>query len=285
MRAVRRLTRALAALLLAASAVQADVVHLVNGRRIEGRVVARTAEGLQLEVAGGQIHVPAAQVARVEERLAPQDELAVRVRNADMGDPDVVARLAVWASQRGLGLEARQLEAQADGLRLERKVAEARARADAIGWLDVLAWARERRLSTEVRVWLADRAVAANPRNRAAWEARDLALREQAEAARPKPPAARPDPAGPARPAPPAPAEDREADERVAALERQLAEQEAEAEALRERVGELERRRPIVARRRRQRTQPQVPGLWVGPQVEAPCDAPPRSGPLVQVRR
>lgn len=276
---MRSLARTLAAILLAGSAAQADVLHLVNGRQIEGRVVSRTAEGVQVEVAGGVILVPTAQVKRVEERLAPQDELAVRAARTDMGDPEAVARLAAWASQRALGAEARQLEALADGLLLERKVEEARARADALGWLDVLAWARARGLSPEVRVWLADRAVAANPRNRAAWDARDLALREQAEAARP--------PAAPRRAAPPPPPrpEARETDERVAALERQLAEQEAEAEALRERVGDLERRRPIVARRRRQATRPLVPGLWVGPQVQAPCEAPPpRGGALVRVR-
>ena len=57
-----------------------DVLHLNNGRRLEGRVVSQRAGSISLEVRGGVLQIPASMVRRVERKQTPREEYAARAR-------------------------------------------------------------------------------------------------------------------------------------------------------------------------------------------------------------
>src|SRR4051812_13469545 len=93
---------ATAAVLLVAAAGRADVVHLKNGRVIEGTVIAETARDLRLKTPEGIIVLPKVVVATIERCETPEVELGDRLAQTDLHDPAAVEALAVWASSRGL---------------------------------------------------------------------------------------------------------------------------------------------------------------------------------------
>jgi hypothetical protein len=277
---MRRALLSLALFAALGGSARADVIHFANGRTVEGRVVERSATTLTIEVGGGQLTLPVDQVARVEARRAPQDDLADRTRKTDMGDPDAVTRLAEWAASRGLGDTARQLEAHAEGVRLERQVEAARASNTAGAWLDVLAWAEAKGHGKVVLVWLVQQALKVDPQDPEALET-NLRLARLDETPRAEPPSLPPPPT-PRRAPPPPPrggsetAADRE---RIAQLEAELASQEAEADELRNRVNRLENQRRGVRRRRQPTNPPIQPGLFLVPAPQPPAPPPPPPPP------
>lgn len=277
---MRRVLLSLALIAALGAPARADVIHFANGRTIEGRVVERGQTDLTIEIPGGRLVVPIEQVARVEARRAPQDDLADKTRRTDMGDPEAVTRLADWAASRGLGEEARQLEAHADGVRLEQQVAAARASDTAGAWLDVLAFAEAKGHGKVVLAWLAAQALKADPQDPEAVDARDRIARLEDVAGpvqdtlepRPLPP-----PPTPRRAPPPGPETGADRD-RIAQLEAELAGQEAEAEELRNRVNRLENQRRGVRRRRPPTNPPIQPGLFLVPAPQPPAPPPPPVG-------
>lgn len=184
--------RALLLLCLLAPAARADVVHLKNGRVLEGKVVGRTEREVRLRTASGLVVVPTAVVERVEAQDTPEAELGERAARVDMDDPGEIEALALWASSRGLGEQAQDLLALARGLRLERLVAQAQRRDDPAAFVSVFRWARTQEASDEVLDWLlaearrralpGDPEVAAAERQRRedlARRARDAARRDE----------------------------------------------------------------------------------------------------------
>jgi hypothetical protein len=155
------------------------VIHLKNGRTMEGEITRKTADTVQLRVRGGSMTFPMRVVARIEERARPQDAFAARMRRVDTTDPAALERLALWASSRGLGQESQNLNAQADGIRLQRRVDAVRGTRRAQDWVDVYRWAQHRRLSDEVRGWLLEQAEAID----ADHQGLRIARRELAQAA------------------------------------------------------------------------------------------------------
>lgn len=275
---MRRALLSLALIAASGAVARADVIHFANGRTIEGRVVERGRTELTIEIPGGRLVVPIEQVARVEARRSPQDDLADKSRKTDMGDPDAVTRLAEWAASRGLGEEARQLEAHADGVRLERQVEAARAQGTAGAWLDVLAWAESRGQGKVVLAWLVGQALKVDPQDLEALET-NLRIARLDEPGAPLAPAPLPPPPTPRRAPPPPPRDgvDTAADrERIAQLEAELASQEAEAEELRSRVNRLENQRRGVRRRRPPTNPPIQPGLFLVPAPPPPAPPPPK---------
>lgn len=232
---------AYALVLLLAAPAAADVVHLTNGRRIEGRVLESRQGQVHIEVQGGRIVLPADSIEHIEDCATPEEEYAQRARATNMGDPDAVARLASWASARGLGDQAAHLRALSLGLDLERRVSRAQVGGRVMDWMDTYRWARDRGLSVEVQRWVVEQATAIDPDHPSVRAAAAELERERT-----------PDLGGAApekKPAAP-PAAPPQEDARVANLERELQQRDSEAKALEERIAQLERDRRMTRRRR-----------------------------------
>ena len=175
---------------LLVSPARADVVHLKNGRTLEGKVVSRTAREVRLRTAEGLVVLPTSVIAGVARQETPEAELATRAAGIDLNDPAAIEALALWASSRGMGEQGRDLLALARGLRLERLVAQAQRTDDPAEFVAVFHWGRTNEASDEVLEWLLEqarrRALPDDPEVAAALELRadDLALRARDEARR-----------------------------------------------------------------------------------------------------
>ena len=272
-----------------------DVLHLNNGRRLEGKVVSQRGGTISLEVRGGVLQIPKSMVRRVERKETPREAYAARARRTDMNDTAEVEALALWASKRGLGERAKELRRLADGQRLEAKVNAAKASKRARDFYEAQEWARLRDFSPDVQRYLLEQALELEPdyvpaqRALAHLERMDR-LEQEAELAeldRAELPAAAA--AADLRRAP--------QKEKVAELERRLSEQQSQTEKLRKRLQELEERRNEQARfnrvtrlrlrRARRRSGCAKPGIYVGPFRVGPapgagatgCQTPPSSCP------
>jgi len=226
-----RLIFVFASLLALPSFASADVIHLSNGRTLEGKVVSTTPTHIRLRVAGGQLQLPRKRVARIETRRPASEDYAERAAKTDMDDPKQVSQLADWASARNLGAQARQLRDLARGLQLEKRIARAKAGDKASVYYDTYAWAKVQGFSPQIQRYLLTELLERwpeHPTAQRALSALDASLRPE--------------------PAPPTAAE-LEAE----ALREKVAQQKAEAEQLAERVKELEeaKRKEEEARRKR----------------------------------
>lgn len=141
----------------------ADVVHLKNGRKLEGEIVKQTADAVHLRLRRGKMVLPRDLIQRIVERIPPQRQLAEWTRKADMGDHVVVENLSLWASKHGLGEQAQDLAELARGLELQERVAEAQTRPGTRAFLDVFRWGRRSMLEDEVLRWLLERARSYDP--------------------------------------------------------------------------------------------------------------------------
>ena len=213
-----KLTLVFASLLALPGLASADVIHLSNGRTLEGKVVSTTRTHIRLRVAGGQFELPRQRVTRIETRRPAGEDYAERARKTDMDDPRAVSELADWASARNLGAQARQLRGLARGLKLEKRIARAKAGDKASAYFDTYAWAKVQGFSPQIQRYLLTELLERWPEHRTAQRA----LHALEESLRPKP-------------APPSAAELEQE-----ALRAKVAQQEAEAAQLKERVKELE---------------------------------------------
>lgn len=185
-----RLPAVVLALTLFASPALADVIHLKNGRTIEGKVQKRTEKDVRIKTAQGVMVLPMVTVERVELQATAEEELGERAIDTDMNDPAAIERLALWASSRGLGEASRDLLALSRGLRLEKMITRAQRLDEAALFLETFYWGRTNDVSDEVLDWLIGQAVSRSPENDpaclAAAHARreDLAARRREEARR-----------------------------------------------------------------------------------------------------
>ena len=104
-----RLARVLVLVLLAvllAPAARADVLHLKDGRRIEGTVTLDTAEKVQIETRLGRLEFPRAEVERIEHGKSKAQEFDERWRAAVSAD-DFHA-LGTWAEEQRMQAETRR---------------------------------------------------------------------------------------------------------------------------------------------------------------------------------
>lgn len=102
---------ALVALLLAAAplSVRADVVHLKSGGKVEGQIVSRDAKTLVVRTKVGSVTIDAKDVARVEAKDTPLDELARRRKALAPKDAGGRVDLAAFAKENGLAKERADL--------------------------------------------------------------------------------------------------------------------------------------------------------------------------------
>jgi hypothetical protein len=222
---IRSLVFALISVLVWPALASADVIHLTNGRTMEGQVLKTEKGVIHLKVPGGRLAIPASTVKRVEQRRTPQEEYATRARRVNTSNPRELRRLAHWASSRGLGEQALQLRAQAKGLELDARVNAVRSAVRADPFLDLYHWARDQRHSVEVQRWLLKEALKRNPKHiasRVALQALDAA-QERLARRRAQPNVAPPEP-----------------EDKIVSLEAKLNEQKSEAAKLRARLAALE---------------------------------------------
>lgn len=106
------------------SAGGTDVLHLKDGRRLEGRIESETSEQVRLRLSLGSANFPTDQIARVERNRGAAAEFVAKYQAARARVSDLVPLLA-WCSQRSLALQ-KELTAWAI-LRLDPESALARA--------------------------------------------------------------------------------------------------------------------------------------------------------------
>lgn len=147
-------TLILGLLLAGAVHIQADVIHLKNGRMVEGEILEHTTQRVAVKLPGGKIVFPTDQVEKIELRRTAKQEYGERVRATDMEDPDALDALSMWASSRGLGDEATALQNMAMGLRLEARIEEVRGSKRVGDFVELFHWARGQNCSDEVLDWL-----------------------------------------------------------------------------------------------------------------------------------
>lgn len=105
-RRIDGLLRTLCALLLLAGALEADVLVMKDGRRIEGTVTAQDAQTVKLHTNVGDFEFPAADVERVEKGKTSAQEFDERFQAAKSA-ADFFA-LGQWADQKKLRGEAKK---------------------------------------------------------------------------------------------------------------------------------------------------------------------------------
>lgn len=90
--------------------VSADVVHLTNGRTMEGVVLEESAEQVRLRLPFGEIGLPAASVSVIERGPSALEEYLQRRRalRKDQGTAVHWLELAQWAYSQGLDHNARE---------------------------------------------------------------------------------------------------------------------------------------------------------------------------------
>lgn len=94
---------------LAGGAALADIVHLKNGKQLEGLVLDGPRPGTY-EVRmgeGGSVVLAADDVERIEKKTTPAAELDERLKNVPEGDLDRLEELIIWARERQLPGRAR----------------------------------------------------------------------------------------------------------------------------------------------------------------------------------
>jgi hypothetical protein len=110
-------TRALIVALLAVTAASGDVLHMKDGTRREGKILAENADGVVMDFGHGavsvQVTVPRDRIERIERKPAPADALTVeyvrRLAAALDGDADDWHALGLWClEQRVMKQKARE---------------------------------------------------------------------------------------------------------------------------------------------------------------------------------
>jgi hypothetical protein len=93
-------------LFLVPASLFADVVYLQGAGTITGRIVEQTATTVQVDVGGGIIGVPMSNVERIVKARCPLDDYEARAAKLAASDTSGWLKLAEWASQNGLPMNA-----------------------------------------------------------------------------------------------------------------------------------------------------------------------------------
>lgn len=99
----------LAMLSFATSVAHADIVHLKDGRKIEGEVIEKTADKVVVKTKYGTQNFKPSEVDRVEAKNTPEQELAARRAKIDATKPDELFSLYEYAKEQKLTTKAKDL--------------------------------------------------------------------------------------------------------------------------------------------------------------------------------
>jgi hypothetical protein len=86
---------------------RADVVFLKSGGKLEGRIVERSEDSVEINIGAGSITLSMKSVDRIEEGRSPLDDYDERVAALSPDDREGWLGLARWASRAGLGTQSR----------------------------------------------------------------------------------------------------------------------------------------------------------------------------------
>lgn len=123
---------AMAMLTVASASAVADVVILHDGRMFTGEA---TTDGQTVTVeimSFGTLSFPLSEVAEIQHKATPQEELRTRLALIDPNDPEAMYDSAEWASRHGLDRQARELFEQVITLRPDHGAARR-----ALGYLSI----------------------------------------------------------------------------------------------------------------------------------------------------
>ena len=95
-------------LALVPAPVVADDVFLKGGGRVTGRILSRTATSLEMDIGAGRVTLSMNSVERIEEGRSALHDYQDRAAAIRATDADGWLQLARWASNAGLGTQARQ---------------------------------------------------------------------------------------------------------------------------------------------------------------------------------
>jgi hypothetical protein len=98
-------TAVVLALLVGTQALRADILHLKDGRKIEGKILEEEGGNYVVKLKGGTMRVPKKDVSRVEARKLPEEEYQAKLAALKSGDIPGLMGLAAWCKEQGLGKE------------------------------------------------------------------------------------------------------------------------------------------------------------------------------------
>jgi len=88
--------------------LHADDVFLKGGGKVSGRILARTATSVQVDVGAGTVTLPMSRVERIQAGQSALQVYYARAGGLSPGDVDGWKELARWASAQGLATQARE---------------------------------------------------------------------------------------------------------------------------------------------------------------------------------
>ncbi len=93
--------------LLLVSVASGDVIHMKDGRKIEGTVVEKTDAKVVVQTKFGVSEFKASEVDRIEKKSTPKEEYKQRMAEAK-GDADALYKVYIWAKGNGLASDAKR---------------------------------------------------------------------------------------------------------------------------------------------------------------------------------
>jgi hypothetical protein len=100
--------RAFLVLVLLPATLRGDDVFLKGGGKVSGRILARTAASVQIDVGAGTVTLPMSRVERIQEGQSALQVYYARAGALAPGDAAGWKDLARWASAQGLATQARE---------------------------------------------------------------------------------------------------------------------------------------------------------------------------------
>lgn len=117
---------AAAVIVLGAASALGDILHLKDGRKIEGKILEENRNEVVIETRfGGQRRVEQDRILRIERKRTPKELYETRKKSANEKSADSMYELGQWCKENGLVIES--LEAFRKALAVDTNHAEARA--------------------------------------------------------------------------------------------------------------------------------------------------------------
>lgn len=102
---MNRFVLAVIVLLVLAPAAFGDLIHLRNGRTLEGEIVSRTDESITLKMKHGNVEIFKSQIKEIEKKPLPAEVYKQKAAALTANDVDGHYILALWCKMRGLDAE------------------------------------------------------------------------------------------------------------------------------------------------------------------------------------
>jgi len=88
-----------------ASFVFADIIHLKNGRKLEGKIISETHESITVQLENGTVEIFKSQISEIEKKALPRETYEKKAAEIAKDDAEGHYLLALWCREQGLGRE------------------------------------------------------------------------------------------------------------------------------------------------------------------------------------